>query len=175
MNFILPNGPSKDKVRYMCEYMSANGLVFERLGLDDSSPYAILMGGTTVSYRTRSKWGEKGIVFFCNTYDKNNLKNISGAKVYDNSEKSRPYTVFIPDSKFENAVQCLCNNADNKRKVKFVYKSDSNSSRSYRSPSSKSKAKHRGTGLLKAAFELGSIFDHKRRPICGVKRNKKDK
>lgn len=117
--FILDkSGKTIVQVRQMYEYMVNAGLNFP-LGLADSSspPYAILRSGTSIGYRTRSKWGKTGIVFFCSEdeVDKEALVKELNLQVDDNSaDPDRPYAIFIPETIFEQAVQILLQNPRNR-------------------------------------------------------------
>lgn len=106
---------TQSKVKKMYEYMKDRGLEFSSVNLTDSSPYAILKNKTSIGYRDTSKWGKRGIVFFCarDGIDKNSLVSSLGLSVEDNStDRVRPFAVFIPDQKFEAAVAILLNNAN---------------------------------------------------------------
>ena len=167
--YILPLGTSREKVESMCVFMSNNGLVFESTHLDDSSPYCILMGGTSVSYRTRSKWGEDGIVLFCTNIDYHKLKNIKGVKCYSNNDSSRPHAVFVPDVKFEEAVQQLKKNYQNTMRIRFV-----NSSSGHSKTNSKTNYSHKRRrkkrGLFSKLFRgfISILKDSQyRKPLVG--------
>lgn len=141
--YILPLGTSREKVESMCVFMSNMGLVFKSTHLDDSTPYCVLMGGSSVQYRTRSKWGEDGIVLFCTDVDYLNLKNINGVKCYLNNDGARPHAVFVPDVKFEEAVIHLKKNRKNTMLIQFV-----NSGRRYTKKSYSSSRRRKGKGLF---------------------------
>ena len=102
-------------VRQLQNYMKERGLRINTENYDDSSPYFIIMSGTGVGYRTRSKWGEKGIVLFCaaDGIDMALLSDGLGLKVYENQEKERPYAIFVPVELFEQAVGLLKRNGVN--------------------------------------------------------------
>lgn len=107
---------SSEKVKRLYEYMVSEGLIFSSVNLNDSSPYAILAGKTSLGYRGKTvNWPEQGIVFFCakDGKDKTRLSQKLGLRVYDNKDSVRPYAVFIPESKFEEAVQILKENEKN--------------------------------------------------------------
>jgi len=95
-------------VSELSEYMKNQGLSFSRINLDDSSPYAILTGKTSVGYRTKSKWDKTGIVFFCTKIDADNLTRNLGLYTDDNSsDRARPYAVFVRDSLVPDVVRIL--------------------------------------------------------------------
>ncbi len=102
-------------VRQLQDFMVERGIRINMENYDDSSPYFILMSGTGVGYRIRSKWGEKGIVLFCaaDGIDMALLSDGLGLKVYDNLDEARPYAIFIPVEKFEKAVGLLKRNGAN--------------------------------------------------------------
>lgn len=75
-------------VARLAEYAKSKGLVFNEgsNGLSDSSPYCMLKGGSSLSYRKQSrKWPEEGIVIFASDVDADNLHKELGLKIYDNS------------------------------------------------------------------------------------------
>lgn len=105
-------------VKTMYEYMLNEGFKFDSKWFRGSSSYAILGGKTSIGYRAKSKkWPETGIVFFCakDGIDMRSLERGLGLKVYDDNDKdpTRPYAVFVPDDKFEMAVELLRNNPNN--------------------------------------------------------------
>lgn len=111
------NGKASVQVEQMYNYMIKAGLHFESTCFSDSSPYAILGSGTAIGYRTRSKWGKKGIVFFCSSdgVDMNALVNKMGLLVDDNSARpERPFAIFVPETRFEEAVVLLLQNPANR-------------------------------------------------------------
>lgn len=115
--FILnKSGKTIVQVKQMYNYMIKEGLRFSSTGFTDSSPYAILGSGTSIGYRIRSKWGKKGIVFFCSAdgIDMNALVNKMGLIVDDNSDSERPFAIFIPENRFEEAVKILSQNPYNR-------------------------------------------------------------
>lgn len=116
--FILnKSGKTIVPVKQMYEYMTKAGLRFVHDGFGDNSPYAILGSGTSIGYRVRSKWGKKGIVFFCSEdgIDKDGLVENLHLDVEDNSaDPERPYAIFIPETEFENAVAILMKNSRNR-------------------------------------------------------------
>lgn len=113
--FILDtSGKTINQVMQIYKYMVDKGLYFEHTGFEDSSPYAILGGGSSIGYRTRSKWNKTGIVFFCTEEDKDNLVHELNLQVDDNStDIDIPYAIFIPTVTFEHAVEVLKNNPRN--------------------------------------------------------------
>ena len=60
--------------------------------------------------------GEKGIVFFCSKdrVDRDALEKELGLAVEDNNDSERPYAIFIPDEKFEQATYILLKNERNR-------------------------------------------------------------
>jgi hypothetical protein len=105
-----------ETVNQMYEYMLEKGLKFKYYGEGDSSPYAKLKGDTSIGYRIRSKWNKKGIVFFCaaDEIDKDRISKELNLDVHDNSkDRYRPYAIFIPEEKFEKAVDILRQNPKN--------------------------------------------------------------
>ena len=112
--FGIESGNSVRIISELREYMENQGLVFKKVNLNDSSPYAILSSETSIGYRTRSKWNKTGVVFFCCKADADNLSRQLSLAVDDNSSDSiRPYAVFIPESKIRSAVEILKQNPDN--------------------------------------------------------------
>lgn len=101
----------------LSEYAKSKGLLFNerRNGLSDSSPYYLLRGGSSLSYRKQSrKWPEKGIVVFATDTDAKNLKRELGLRIYDNSkDRDRPNAVFIPKDQFDKAIDVLKMNKAN--------------------------------------------------------------
>jgi len=112
--FGIESGNSARIISELKDYMENQGLVFKKVNLNDSSPYAILSSETSIGYRTRSKWNKTGVVFFCCKTDANNLSRQLSLPIDDNSSDSkRPYAVFIPEPKIKNAVEILKQNPDN--------------------------------------------------------------
>lgn len=115
--FILnEDGKSRQIVSRLVEYAESKGIRFKVDGLDDSSPYCSMKGGTSLSYRKfRRKWPDKGIVVFATDVDADNLQNKLGLQRYDNDKDSdRPNTIFIPKEKFEEAIEILASNPQNR-------------------------------------------------------------
>ena len=121
--FIIPLGNVIDIVGQMRDYMYEKGIDIGEANLKDSSPYAITKSGTSLNFRTETKnlknrkWPADGILFCCKEEDCNLLSTINGTKVFPNTEKTRPYAVFIPDVKFDEAIEKLKRNPKNRRKV----------------------------------------------------------
>ncbi len=123
---------NNEVIRKVSDYMSSKGFVFKKINLSDSSPYAILQNGTSLGYRTgKNKWNKQGIVFFCSKdgKDMNCLRNGLGIEPGDNStDAARPYAMFIPDGKLEDAIDLLKNNQNispspsAKKETKVSYK-----------------------------------------------------
>lgn len=113
--FVLDMGRnSLGKIEQMHTFFEEHGVKIRKKYVQDSSPYFIIGSGTSISYRTRSKWNQKGIVFFCTEEDKNNLVEGLGVKAYDNSSDSdRPYAIFLSNKHFEEAVEILLKNSAN--------------------------------------------------------------
>ena len=115
--FILKKGcRTAETVNQLYEYMIEAGLKCRLYGKNDTSPYVILNSETSIGYRIRSKWNQKGIVLFCaaDEVDKNNIVNELNLAVCDNSsDPYRPYAIFIPENKFEKVVELLKLNSIN--------------------------------------------------------------
>ena len=112
----LSSGDSREIIGSLVNHMESKGLVFKKVNLNDSSPYAILASGTSIGYRTRSKWGKTGIVFFCSSdgVDAKNISNTLNITIDDNSsDSSRPFALFIPNTMVENAITILTHNPVN--------------------------------------------------------------
>lgn len=104
-------GDARRIVSELSEYMKEQGLVFSRINLEDSSPYAILTGKSSVGYRLKSKWDKSGIVFFCTKIDADNLTRNLGLYTDDNSsDRTRPYAIFVRDSLVPDVVRILKTN-----------------------------------------------------------------
>ena len=109
--FITADLDSRKIVTKLVDYMKGEGLSFSKINLDDSSPYAILNGKSSVGYRERSKWNKTGIVFFCTKADADNLSRGLNVTLDDNSnDKTRPYAVFVRDNDISEAVKALKKN-----------------------------------------------------------------
>ncbi len=105
------NGDARRIVDEMSQYMKREGISFRTINLDDPSPYAVISGGSSIGYRKQSRnWDKTGIVFFCTQTDAYNLKNELSLELEHNTQKSRPFAVFIPDVDFEEAVRVLKSN-----------------------------------------------------------------
>lgn len=102
---------AKRIVGEISDYMKNQGLVFESIKLNGASSYAILLGKSSVGYRTRSKWNKSGIVFFCSEVDASNLSRSLGLTLDDNSgDPVRPYAVFVKDNQVSDVIQVLKKN-----------------------------------------------------------------
>ncbi len=101
---------SRGIISKLVKYMQDQGLVFNSINLEDSSPYAILVGKTSIGYRDRSKWNRTGIVFFCTETDARNITKALSIPAYENSDRARPYAVFVTDKEFRQAVDILKSN-----------------------------------------------------------------
>ena len=111
-------GDARRIVSELSEYMKEQGLVFSRINLEDSSPYAILTGKSSVGYRLKSKWDKSGIVFFCTKTDADNLSRNLGLYTDDNSsDRTRPYAVFVRDSLVPDVVKILKTNPLNVQSI----------------------------------------------------------
>lgn len=109
-------GKSRDIVKSLYKYMQIKGIRFQDKmnGLDDSSPYMVMNGGSGIGYRkTCRKFPEKGIVFFCTEQDKCAIRDDLHLKAYDNSDLSRPYAMFIPEALLDQAIEDLKKNPQN--------------------------------------------------------------
>ncbi len=120
--FIIPFGNVADIVGQMRDYMYESGIAIREANLKDTSPYAIMKGGSSINYRTepktpskRRKYPASGILFCCNENDYNLLNSIDGIKTFPHKEKNRPYAVFIPDNKLDEAIEQLKKNPQNVR------------------------------------------------------------
>ena len=103
---------SEQIVKRLVDYAKEKGIVFnEKIdGFSDSSPYCIMKGGSSLSYRKHTRnWPVKNsIVVFATDVDAENLNSKLGLKIYDNSkDKVRPNAVFIPRDMFDQALEVL--------------------------------------------------------------------
>lgn len=73
------------------------------------------MGKSLIYRGGRNKWNKIGLVFFCSKdkEDRNNLVTKLQLVAEDNSDKARPYAVFIPDQMVEAALEILMSNTTN--------------------------------------------------------------
>lgn len=129
----LSSGDSRKIISNLVAHMESKGLQFKKINLDDNSPYAILNSGTSIGYRTKSKWNKTGVVFFCSKdkVDSDNISRILNLEIDDNkTDSARPYALFVPDSKVEQAISILAQNPTNtgaSKEKKKVSKAKKNS------------------------------------------------
>ena len=108
------SGDSKRIVSELAEYMKGQGLTFKKINLEDSSPYAILTGKSSIGFRKSSKWNKTGIVFFCTETDARRINSELQIPLDDNStDTSRPYAIFVRDSLVADVVRVLKTNPAN--------------------------------------------------------------
>ena len=108
------SGDSRRIVGELTEYMKGQGLIFKKINLEDSSPYAILTGKSSVGFRKSSKWNKTGIVFFCTETDARRIHSELQLPLDDNStDASRPYAIFVRDGLVVDVVRILKMNPAN--------------------------------------------------------------
>ncbi len=110
------SGDSRRIVSELAEYMKGQGLAFESINLEDSSPYAILTGKSSVGFRKRSKWNKAGIVFFCTKEDAHRIQSELQLTLDDNStDVVRPYAIFVKEGLVYDVIKVLKMNSANIR------------------------------------------------------------
>ena len=108
------SGDSRRIVSELAEYMKGQGLTFKSINLEDSSPYAILTGKSSVGFRKNSKWNKTGIVFFCTETDAQRIHSELRLPLDDNSsDASRPYAIFVRDGLVADVIRVLKMNPAN--------------------------------------------------------------
>lgn len=111
-------------VSKLMKYMVARGLKFneKEVNLEDSSPYAVLKGGTSLGYRKKkaltpgsrrlSEFNK--IVLFCTEDDKDLIERyMHKIDLGNKNDKYRPYCFGFDISEFEQAVSLLLRNPRN--------------------------------------------------------------
>lgn len=108
------NDSAEDIVKKITDHMRKMGFVFKSVNLCGNSSYAILINNTSIGYRTRSKWNKTGVVFFCGSdgIDSYNLSQRLDIIPEKNEDKARPYAIFVPKEKIEEAIEVLSLNFD---------------------------------------------------------------
>lgn len=111
MSIINEEKRNDEIVRDMYEFMSNKGIAFKGINTN-GTPTATLKGETGIGYRRWSKHKEKGVVIYCakDEIDKNALVRELNLTVYDNGDTARPYALYIPIERFEEAVDILSKN-----------------------------------------------------------------
>lgn len=108
-------------VTKLIDYAESKGLIFcDDNGMSDTSPYRILKGNSSISYRKSSrKWpGNRGIVIFATEEDADEIVMRTGLVKLGNEGadfKNRPYAIFVPDSKYDLVIDALLNNPQNRQ------------------------------------------------------------
>lgn len=113
-----PKAESANILRLLVAYMEKRGLVFRKINYEDSSPYAILNGDTSVGYRKRMDGNtlKNKIVLYCGSdgVDSSRICASMGKKWSKNSDKYRPFRIIFEPEEFPEAVSILLENSLNR-------------------------------------------------------------
>ena len=116
---------SRDIVIKLISYMRARGIKFDedQINLEDSSPYAVLNGGSSVGYRkqmaltpgSRKRTSINRIVLYCNDIDSCRIEdNMEKVDLENLRDEDRPHCYTFENSEFSRVVTLLMENEENR-------------------------------------------------------------